>query len=160
MIEANNGRIIYRESLSAWIRAFALFLGLGCGTMIPYPFIIHARWSEPSWTLLLAAACIAFAVLVGLLFVIIALAGVQELVFHQYRRTLYRKLSGPLGVWRREIPFSQLSNVETATRETEDGPAPFVRFRVAGWKRAIELHGLGDRTSTDAWRDRIAAMIR
>lgn len=158
MIEEQEGRIVYRESLSAWIRAFALFLGLGCGTMIPYPFIIHARWTEATWTNVLAAGCIAFAVVVGLLFVAIALAGTQELVFDRSRRTLFRTLSGPLGTWKSTIPFTRLARIETASRDTEDGPEPYLRIHVTNRKHPLQLSGLGDRAATDAWRDRLVRL--
>jgi hypothetical protein len=159
-IRETAGGLVYREEpLSILARLFAATIGLSMfvGGAI---FASLGRWMPPAWTDVIALVAILAFAAVGVVGLLIAFCGRKTLDFDGERRTIARRVVAPIGRWRDEIPFDRVTGVELHVRQTEDGPFPLVRLRVADERRPVELAGFDTPDEADRWRERIAALVR
>jgi len=160
MLVQEQDAIIYRERpLGLPLRLFILVLAAGLTIVVPAPFLIHADWASFSPTLLLAAACIAFAVSVGLFFLVVAFASATELRLDGRTGQAVRILRGPIVNRRDCYPLAQLGAPDVSMRESsEDGPYPILTLPLPTGG-ALTMACFADRAEAELWRDRIAALL-
>lgn len=158
MIETGATFVRYRQRLPLALRLFAGFLGLGIGTAIPAPFLIHMRWTTPPLSLVLAVAAILASVAFGLFLIVFALAPVADLRIDGESGMVTLDSRGPLGRRARRWPLKQLLPPEVLRREGEDGPFAVLRLHLPGWPRRIDMVP-DTMAEAQALQARITAMI-
>ena len=158
-IREGAGGLLYREEpLSIFARLFAAAIGLSmfAGGAI---FASLGRWMPPAWTDAIALAAILAFAGVGAVCLLVAFCSRKTLDFNVERRAIARDVVAPIGRWRDEIPFDRVTKVELHVRQTEDGPFPLVRLRLAGERGPIELAGFDTPEQAERWRQKIAALV-
>jgi hypothetical protein len=160
MLIQEQDAIVYRETpLNLPLRLFILVLAAGLTIVVPAPFLIHADWTSFSPTLLLAAACIAFAVSVGIFFLVVALVSATELRLDGRTGQAVRILRGPVVNRRDCYPLSQFGEPDVSMRESsEDGPYPILTLKLPTGG-ALTMACFADRAEAELWRGRIATLL-
>lgn len=160
MLVQEQDAIVYREKpLNLPLRLFILVLAAGLTIVVPAPFVIHADWSSFSPTLLLAAACIAFSVSVGLFFLVVALVSATELRLDGRTGQAVRILRGPIVNRHDCYPLAGFGKPDIAMRDSsEDGPYPILTLKLPTGG-ALTMACFADRAEAELWRDRIAALL-
>lgn len=153
------GGLLYRERLSPWVRVLALVIGVAM-FLIPIPFVQHGHWREPSAGTLVAVAGVVFAVLAGVVFVAIALAGVRRIEFDLRQRRLLCTTIGPLGVRRFEAGFDRIERIELVWHDGLDDPGFYeMAMHLAGRRRPLALGVYDTRDEAETWQRRVLAEV-
>lgn len=135
-----------------------MILGLGIVIVVLAPFIIHADWGAPSPSLLLAAFCIVFPVIVRSIFVPLAFASSTELRLHPATGCATRIMRGPLLRGHETHSFSALQSPALIMRDSEDGPYPILRMRLPRWP-VVEMSDFSGRSEAKKWQARITELL-
>lgn len=159
MLTMDGPAILYSEDqLPLGIRLVTLLLGAGLAIAIPVPFLVHADWTTPSFTLLLAALFIVVPMAAGLFFIRIALVSAADLRLDPATGQVTRKLRGPVVNRVEHFPLTALAPPTAFMRDSiEDQPFPILRLRLPTGS-AIDICCCRDLAEAKSWRDRIAAM--
>lgn len=160
MITQEDGRILCREGRMPWpLRLFALVLALGCGGMIPAVFLFHLRWDTPPVAMLLVFGCVAFALYVGGMMLLVALVRPMVLVLDPATGEVTRARRGDLRDVTDRFRLADLPPPQVVMRDSEEGIYPVLRLALPRG-RAFEVADLRDRAEAEQWRDRIDAIIK
>ncbi len=160
MISQEGGRILCREGRVPWpLRLFALVLALGCGGMIPAVFLTHLRWETPPLVMLVVFGCVAFALFVGGVMLLVALVRPMDLVLDAATGEVTQLRHGALREAVDRFRLADLPLPQVVMRDSEDGVYPALRLTMPRG-RAFEVTDLRDRAEAEMWRDRIGAIIK
>ena len=160
MIFEEQSAIVFQQQQPPFLlRLFILVLGLGLSIVIPTPFIIHADWSTPSLTLVLAAACIIAPVIVGGFFIVLAFVSASEVRLDPVSGQATRVMRGPLLRRRESYPLSAVGSPELVRLESvEDGPTYVLRLRLPKWP-VVEMREFSNRDEAERWQARIKRVL-
>lgn len=145
-----DGNIIYRESLSPWTRLLVAGFGLAM-ILLAAAFAWHAGWGWPPRALAALPA-----VLLGSVFLALALIGVRQLRFDRTRRVMHLTTRGPFGQRRQRIPYTRIEPIVVRKREGLDDPDDYVLALTIIGQPAMELGGFATQAEAAQWRDRLA----
>jgi len=159
MIAFDGAAIIYRERpLPLWLRAFAVFLGVGLATVIPTPFIIHADWTVFSPVLVLAALCIVTPIALGAFFVFLGFVSATDLRLDPAAGVAERSLRGPIVNRKDRFSLSEISKPEVVMRDSEDGKFPILKLRLP--RGRVEMACFDSEAEARAWCSQINLLLR
>jgi hypothetical protein len=138
---------------------FTLGLGAGLAIVVPAPFLVHADWTTPSFTLLLAALFIVLPIAAGVFFIRVALVSAVDLRLDPATGQVTRKLRGPITRRVEHFPLSALAPPIVFMRDSiEEQAFPILRLRLPTG-RTIDICCCRDLAEAELWRDRIMAMM-
>lgn len=158
MIAFDDDAITYRETpLPLWLRAFAIFLGVGLATVIPTPFIIHADWTNFSPVLILAAVCIVAPIAIGAFFIFVGFSSANYLRLDPVTGFAERVLKGPIINRKDRFPLSQIGAPEVIMHDSEDGPFPILRLPLPSGR--IEMACFESIGEAHAWEKQIKRLL-
>lgn len=153
-----DGLLYEEQRLAPGLRLLAMGFGAAL-FLVPYPFLLHARWTPLSASTLLAGACVLLPPLLGLYFIRMGLVMPQRLRFDTRQRQIVRSTPGLFGRRVETLAFDRAERVEVVRHAGIDDPDVFELVLALRGRRPLKLGVYDSRADAEQWQRRLQELL-
>lgn len=161
-IYQNEDEIIFEEKMPNGIRIFLSIVGLIPIFIAPYELLIKPSWHGFSIALLLAVLMLGIAILIGGLFLVAGIFGLnQTLKFSTQSKSVYYSYKSSLFPIRSKIyQFIDIKIFEIITHDWTDGPSTYGLQFIFNDSKKIEIGSFAKKSEAEECLNKLEKLIQ